>query len=123
MKLAYTHPNGIVVAQARSVLELAGIDSVLRNEFASGAIGELAPIDTWPEVWVLKDEDYESAARLLEEAHTAVNRADWECALCGSTCPRYLRLLLALCRRKTATELRSIVQRVNTLVSFTRMTV
>lgn len=87
MKLAYTHPNSIVVAQARSVLELAGIDSVLRNEFASGAIGELAPIDTWPEVWVVKDRDYDRAARLLEEAGTAVNEDEWECALCGSVSP------------------------------------
>ncbi|MFT4769438.1 MAG: hypothetical protein ACI8RN_002583 [Glaciecola sp.] len=87
MKLAYTHPNGIVVAQARSVLELAGIESVLRNEFASGAIGELAPIDAWPEVWVVRDRDCETAIRLLEEAQKTVNEADWECALCGSASP------------------------------------
>ncbi|MEH6571025.1 MAG: DUF2007 domain-containing protein [Halioglobus sp.] len=87
MKLAYTHPNSIVVAQARSVLELAGIDCMLRNEFASGAIGELAPIDAWQEVWVVKDENHNRAVRLLEEAHTAVNEADWECALCGSASP------------------------------------
>jgi hypothetical protein len=45
MKLVYTHPNSIVVGQARSAIELAGIACSLRNEYASGAIGELAPID------------------------------------------------------------------------------
>ncbi|MEH6592468.1 MAG: DUF2007 domain-containing protein [Halioglobus sp.] len=87
MKLAYTHPNSILVAQARSVLELAGIDCVLRNEFASGAIGELAPIDAWQEVWVVKNENYDSATRLLAEAQATVDGADWECALCGNASP------------------------------------
>ena len=48
MKLVYTHPNLAMVVQAASVLELAGIASELRNEFASGAIGEIAPISAWP---------------------------------------------------------------------------
>ncbi len=52
MKLVYTHPNSIAVAQARSSIEFAGIDCILRNEYASGAIGELAPIDAWPALWL-----------------------------------------------------------------------
>ena len=87
MKLVYTHTNSIVVAQARSVLELAAVESVLRNEFASGAIGELAPIDAWPEVWVVEDRDYDAATRLLEDASKTVEEDDWSCALCGSTSP------------------------------------
>ena len=61
MKLVYTHPNSIVVGQARSAIELAGIACVVRNEYASGAIGELAPIDSWPELWVMNDRDCERA--------------------------------------------------------------
>ena len=87
MKLVYTHPNGIVVAQARSALELAGIESVLRNEFAAGAMGELAPIDTWPELWVVNDRDYERASRLLEQSRTDSPEEEWRCKRCGKYNP------------------------------------
>ena len=40
MKLVHTHPSNIVVAQARSALELADIRCVIRNEYAAGAMGE-----------------------------------------------------------------------------------
>jgi len=87
MKLVYTHPNIIVVAQARSAIELAGIECMLRNEYASGAIGELAPIDAWPEVWVMNDRDFEQASSLIEESHAETQEADWECAQCANHSP------------------------------------
>ena len=87
MKLVYTHPNSIVLAQARSSLELAGIKCILRNEFAAGAIGELAPIDAWPELWVVRDRDYERARLAIEQSHAEVEEADWKCRHCGSNSP------------------------------------
>ncbi len=87
MKLVYTHPNPIVVAQSRSTLEHAGIDCTLRNEYAMGAIGELAPIDAWPELWVINDRDYERAQRLLESSRQAVQGAQWRCSKCRQDNP------------------------------------
>lgn len=87
MKLVYTHPSSIVVAQARNTLERAGIESTLRNEYASGALGELAPIDTWPELWVIRDRDVERARIALENAHAAVEEADWHCGTCEANSP------------------------------------
>lgn len=87
MKLVYTHPNGIVVAQARSALQLAGVECVLRNEFASGAMGELAPIDTWPELWVVNDRDYDRASRLLEQSRGDSPEAEWRCEKCEKDNP------------------------------------
>ena len=92
MKLVYTHPNHIVVAQARSSIELAGIKCTLRNEYASGAIGELAPIDVWPELWVANDRDFERATLLLERSHAAIQEADWMCEQCGSASPATFEL-------------------------------
>ena len=92
MKLVYTHPNSIVVAQARSAMELAGIDCALRNEYASGAIGELAPIDAWPELWVTKDRDFERATLLLEKSHATIQEDDWKCEQCGSVSPATFEL-------------------------------
>jgi hypothetical protein len=87
VKLVYTHPTNIMVAQARSALEHAGIRCVLRNEYAAGAMGELAPIDVWPELWLLRDRDYDRARLLLEHAEKEVQEADWHCSHCGSVSP------------------------------------
>ena len=79
MKLVYTHPSIIVVAQARSSIELAGIDCVIRNEYAAGAIGELAPIDAWPELWVKSDRHFERATQIVEQLQSQAQQADWHC--------------------------------------------
>ena len=87
MKLVYTHPSAIAVAQARNAVELADIKCVLRNEYASGAMGELAPIDAWPEIWVLRDRDYDRAKLVIEQLHADLQEADWECGHCGRFSP------------------------------------
>ena len=60
---------------------------VLRNEYASGAMGELAPIDVWPEIWVLRDRDYDRAKLVIEQLHADLQEADWECGQCGRFSP------------------------------------
>ena len=92
MKLVYTHPSNIVVAQARISLDLAGIKSALRNEYAAGAMGELAPIDVWPELWVVRDRDYERATLLLAQSRAEIVEADWHCIRCGTQSPATFEL-------------------------------
>lgn len=87
MKLVYTHPDSILVAHMRSSIQLAGIECVLRNEFAAGAVGELAPIDAWVEVWVLRDRDFDRAKRVIENLQHDVQENDWECSQCGKSSP------------------------------------
>lgn len=87
MKLVYTHPDPIVVAHMRSSIELAGIECVLRNEFASGAVGELAPIDAWVEVWIVRDRDFDRARLVLEKLQQEVLEKDWTCGQCGNSSP------------------------------------
>jgi len=87
MKLVYTHPSIIVLGQARNSIEREGIECVVRNEYASGAIGELAPIDAWPELWVISDRDFENARSVIEQSLTRVEGADWACDQCGALCP------------------------------------
>ena len=87
MNLIYTHPSNILVAQARNSLELAGIQCVLRNEFAAGAMGELAPISVWPELWLLRDRDFERASLVLSQDRAEIEEADWHCGSCGRHSP------------------------------------
>ena len=87
MKLVYTHPNIALVVQAHALIEQAGIECVLRNEYAVGAIGELAPISAWPEVWVVRDRDFEKAVAIVEETQKSPLASDWTCAQCTNPNP------------------------------------
>ncbi len=87
MILVYTHPSIVVVTQAKGVLEAAGIECFLRNEYAAGATGELAPIDTWPELWLAKDHQFQHAKSLIEASQVEQGASDWECRKCGSKSP------------------------------------
>ena len=87
MKLVFTHPNLVAVEQMRGLLEREGIDCALRNEYAAGATGELAPLDTWPELWLLRDGDYDRANRVLDAFRAHVDEPDWVCGKCGGASP------------------------------------
>lgn len=83
MKLVFTHPNHFAVSNARNLVQRRGIQCEVRNEFAGGAIGELAPIDTWPELWVIDDRDYDQAIKLIDSAQARADEEDWYCGNCG----------------------------------------
>ena len=83
MRMVYTHENSLLVGSARNLLESEGLKVVVRNEFASGAMGELSPLDTWAELWVLDDADYEKAHQIIANALSDKNARDWTCSSCG----------------------------------------
>ena len=87
MKLVFTHPHLVAVEQMRSLLEREGIQCSLRNEYAAGASGELAPLDTWPELWLLNDEDYDRANKVMEAFQSRAEAPDWSCSRCGRSSP------------------------------------
>ncbi|TXS89539.1 DUF2007 domain-containing protein [Parahaliea maris] len=87
MKQVYAHPQLMMVSQMRSLLDQAGIASQIRNEYAAGAAGELAPIDTWPELWVERDADTPRAKDLIAELLTRQDQPDWHCKHCGNDSP------------------------------------
>ena len=82
MKLIYTHENRIMALNIRNVLINHGFDVALNNEFASSASGGLAPFDTWPEVWLLKDDDFDNANKIIESISYNSIQAAWECKKC-----------------------------------------
>lgn len=82
MKLVYTHENRLFVANAHNLLEQAGIQAIWKNEFTSSAIGEIAPISAWPELWVVEDADVERAATIIRAAFSPTNLPEWICPQC-----------------------------------------
>lgn len=82
MKLLYTNPNRLIVENIKNVIENAGIKVKLQNEFAGGGIGELAPIDAWPELWLVNESDFDRANKLLDQINNETKN-EWTCKHCG----------------------------------------
>jgi Putative prokaryotic signal transducing protein len=82
MRKVFTHQNSMIVGNARGLLENAGIDVAVRNEYSQGAMGELAVFDTWPELWVTRARDYDRAVTLLEQTLTEQAEPPWLCGHC-----------------------------------------
>jgi len=82
MKLIYTHPNRLIVENIKNILENEGIKVVLQNQYAAGGVGELAPIDAWPEVWLERNRDFDRAQKIIDEVANA-KETPWVCQGCG----------------------------------------
>jgi hypothetical protein len=69
----------------KGLLDEAGIPSMIRNEHLAMALGELAPADCSPEIWILNDEDYARANEIVNAIRKAnVETHDaWTCSGCG----------------------------------------
>lgn len=83
MKLIYTHENLILVVHAKNLLEQQGLLVTLKNEFARGAVGDISALSAWPEVWVMNDEDYEAAVKIIREATVDNSPESWVCKTCN----------------------------------------
>ena len=83
MKLIYTNENRLLVSNVKNIVEGMGVAVTLKNEFSSGAAGELSPFDVWPELWVVDDVDYEKAVRIIESAFRPENAKEWLCSRCS----------------------------------------
>lgn len=66
---------------AKCIVEQAGMQVLLRNEFCAGGVGELAPIDHWLELWVMEDLHCTRAQMLLRDFNQ-IEPAVWYCSGC-----------------------------------------
>jgi hypothetical protein len=70
----------------KSLLEEAKIPCAIRNEYLSMALGELAPSECSPEIWIQNDEDYQRAKEIVDAWRNAEDETHdpWVCR-CGET--------------------------------------
>jgi len=81
MKRVFSSYNAILVHHARNLLEAEGIETELRNQMLSSAMGELPPAECQAELWVLRETDAARAEEILRRP--AASGPDWTCAGCG----------------------------------------
>ena len=66
----------------RSYLASHGINTLLRNEFSSGVMGEVPFSEAWPQLWV-SEECFDQAIQLIETASVGSDDdRDWLCQAC-----------------------------------------
>lgn len=85
MRKVYSSHNGVIVGHVRQVLENHTIRCIVRNDFLLGGAGELPVNETWPEVWVTDDRDFDRARALVDTIVEAANASNtpWCCGSCG----------------------------------------
>ncbi len=86
MKKVYSSIDGVMNGYIHSLLEKQGISCIVRNQFLSGALGELPVTECWPEIWVNDDEDAELAIEIIESLTREPDntRGSWRCS-CGES--------------------------------------
>lgn len=85
MKKLYSAQDPLMIGHLKNVLENQGIDCVIKNTYLAGAVGELPPIECWPELWVVDDAEYSVAEEVLEKALAPLGsvKRPWKCTKCG----------------------------------------
>jgi hypothetical protein len=84
MKKLTSTPIIVTIHHYRNLLAAEGIASEIRNEHLGGILGEMPFTDTWPQLWVVNDLDYERAKQLISDSVLDESPADdWRCGRCG----------------------------------------
>lgn len=65
MRKVYEDQDMTMVGYYQSLLEGEGIKTMVKNEYASLATGEIPFTQVYPELWVSDDADYESSVELI----------------------------------------------------------
>ncbi len=87
MKRIYIASNLMDAQVVIDTLATCGIKAHIFNANAVGAVGELAAMQMWPEVWVESDADMETALELLRQMHSVQSNGTKTCPQCGEENP------------------------------------
>lgn len=83
MKKVYTNEISLLVSNMKNIIEAQEIEVFIKNEYAQGAVGEVSAFDTWPEVWVVNDTDFNRAMEIVNSSQRSDNTVDWTCKNCA----------------------------------------
>ncbi|MDJ0759539.1 MAG: DUF2007 domain-containing protein [Woeseiaceae bacterium] len=84
MKKLTTADSLILINHYKNVLDSEGIPSEVRNQHVMSILGEMPFADTWPELWVKNDMDYDRAKQLIDDSIADESPASgWRCKACG----------------------------------------
>ena len=65
MKKLTSAESLITINHYKNLLAAEGISSQIRNEHLGSILGEMPFVETWPEIWVTNDLDFDRATQLI----------------------------------------------------------
>ena len=93
MKKIYSAANLIEAKIMLDLLSHAGVDARLFNENAQSGVGEIPFSNTYPEVWIMRDDDLERGRIVVNNyENSPVETGVVHCAECGEENPRNFQL-------------------------------
>ena len=82
MKKLFTHENRMIVYNMKNLLQGEGIETILKNEFSGGGVGDLPAFDIWPEIWIRDEAQFVKAQSILHDVNDTSKAAAWFCRGC-----------------------------------------
>ena len=73
----------VTITHYKNVLESEGIRCEIRNQHLGGIMGEMPVFETWPQLWVVNDLDFDRAQQLIEAADNESPQEPWQCERCN----------------------------------------
>jgi hypothetical protein len=78
----FTDENRMIVYNMKNLLHSEGIETVMKNEFSGGGVGDLPAFDIWPEIWIRDDAQLARAQAILQRVTEVTDAAAWVCHGC-----------------------------------------
>ena len=86
MKKLTSAPTLVTIHHYKNLLAAEGIATVIRNEHLGAVLGEMPFAETWPQLWVVNDLNYDRAGQLISGAAGDESPPeDWRCPACGES--------------------------------------
>lgn len=83
MKKIYTHENRLMVSNIKNILQQRCFEVFIKNEHAGSIIGEVSAFDSWLELWLVDEDDFAFASRVLQNLKLDSEAEDWLCQRCA----------------------------------------
>lgn len=103
MKLLCTTTDRVILQLLKDHLESNEVAFLIKNE-QPPLVGEIPPIVAPPEIWILREEDYPEALRILTETTNPHVGAEWRCRHCRSENPAEFLVCWNCSKAKSETE-------------------
>lgn len=93
MRKAYSANNLIEAQMILQLLEQAYIPAKLMNTYLQGGLGEIPFTHAYPEVWVVRDEDFDKAQIIIDNyEHVPIDLTHISCPNCSELNPSNFEL-------------------------------
>lgn len=83
MKKLTSAESLITINHYKNLLAAEGIRTEIRNQYLGSILGEMPFGETWPEIWVANDLDFDRATQLITSVESESPSENWRCKRCG----------------------------------------